>query len=124
MGAPHPEVAWALAYALPADECQRPNVRRGNDNATRAEKFRRQAKRYTGCVKTYQEARLIDFNRIKDAAVHGLTTAQAQALRSHLQAIASRIKELGEDIELVMMTDADNERLANQGARTSGAQYP
>jgi hypothetical protein len=122
--APHPDLAWALAYELPAHDCKVPDVRPSNNNATRVERFRRQAKRYTTCVKTYQEALLADYERIRLSAGQGVDAAQAEVLESHLGDIAARIKSLGESIELVTMSEMEAERLANQGARQSGAQYP
>jgi hypothetical protein len=120
----HPEVAWAVDYRVPEHDCVEPNIRPGNNTATRVERFRRQAKRYTSCVKSYQEGLLADFGRIQDAVRFGVTPDQAESMKANLDAIATRIKSMKETIELVTMTEMEAERLANQGARTSGAQYP
>lgn len=121
---PNPDLAWALAYELPTHDCKAPAVRPSNNNATRVERFRRQSKRYTACVKTHQEGLLADYERIRTSASQGVTEAEATVLKSHLEDIATRIKSLGESIELVTMNEMEAERLANQGARQSGAQYP
>lgn len=119
-----PELTWALAYQLPVHDCTAPDMRPTSNSATRVEKFRRQAKRYSACVKTHQEALLADHDRIRLSARHGVTPEQAQVLKQHMDEIGTRIKSLAESIELVTMSELEAERLANQGARTSGAQYP
>jgi hypothetical protein len=119
-----PELAWALAYQLPAHDCRAPDLRPTNNSATRVEKFRRQAKRYSSCVKTHQQALLADHDRIRRSARHGVSSEEAQVLKQHMDEIGTRIKSLAESVELVTMSELEAERLANQGARTSGAQYP
>ncbi len=94
--ADHPEVDWALAYKVPEAECKKPNSRRSNEVAGRADRYERKLKRYIRCVKEYQTVLISDHQRIFKAAEHGINQEQALVFVDNLKQIEGTLESLGE----------------------------
>ena len=90
----HPDVQRALDYKLPESTCAAPVVRRRNQNPGQAEAYDRKLKFYFKCVEDYQKGLYDDFKFMQTSVSHGVSMAQAAVVKSHLETIAARIKEL------------------------------
>jgi len=76
----HPEVAKALAYQLPKNECQPPKRRKSNVSSGQLRKLERALTRYENCIKDYKADILEDYGQLKESANFGLTQPQADTI--------------------------------------------
>ena len=90
----HPEVQRALEYTLPQADCTKPQMSRGNNDATAVERFQRAMKRYTGCLQAYDETLFNDLTFLHGSLAHGATKAQAEQIGTRLLAVAQAINLL------------------------------
>ena len=99
----HPDIAAALDWSLPENECVQPkmvarssNIVDGDgsreitdvDNYT-IRRYEKKQKRWQKCVNRYKKSLMEDFTKLKDSAQHGLTQDQANAILAKLALIQS-----------------------------------
>ena len=94
----HKEVAWALDWALPANNCEKPRLVSHSYNVKDSEgdravtdvdsytikRYERKEKRWQKCVDKYKKNLLKDFERLKGSAQYGLTQDQAKRILEHM----------------------------------------
>ena len=90
----HPDVQRALDYKLPQADCARPQVSRGNNDATAVERFQRSMKRYTACLQAYNETLFNDLTFLHGSVAHGATQAQADQIGARVLAVGLAINML------------------------------
>ena len=89
--AAHPDVQRALAYKLPVANCERPQMSRGSNDATAVERFQRSMKRYTQCLRAYDETLYGDLLFLHGSIAHGASQAQAEQIGLRIVAVGQAI---------------------------------
>ena len=90
----HPDVQRALDYTLPQADCPRPQMSRGSNDPTAVDRFKRAMKRYTDCLKAYDETLFNDLTFLHGSVAHGATQAQAEQIGARLLAVGLAINML------------------------------
>ncbi len=93
-GTTHPDVQRALEYKLPQADCPRPQMSRGSNDPTAVDRFKRSMKRYTDCLKAYDETLFTDLKFLHGSVAHGATQAQAEQIGARVLAVGQAISML------------------------------
>ncbi len=92
--APHKEVVKALAWELPANECEKPKLLAQSSNVKDEQgsreitdvdsytigRYERREKRWKKCVDKYKKGLMKDFEKLQNSAQYGLTQDQANEI--------------------------------------------
>tara|TARA_Y100001934_G_C12311553_1_gene755193 strand:+ start:1104 stop:1550 length:447 start_codon:yes stop_codon:yes gene_type:complete len=90
----HEEVAAALEWRLPANECSKPNnfehpsnLVDGEVGSYPVERHKLKVRRWQECLETYRERLMRDFELLKGSVRHGLTHQQANQILTKMALI-------------------------------------
>ena len=124
VGTVHPDVQRALAYTLPQADCPRPQMSRGSNDPTAVDRFKRSMKRYTDCLKAYDETLFTDLKFLHGSVAHGATQAQATQIGARVLAVGQAINMLKSGG--IALSDAQQQEMAAMlpAARTAAPASP
>ncbi|MCB1691698.1 MAG: hypothetical protein KDI19_02975 [Pseudomonadales bacterium] len=102
----HPKVQEALAWELPDNPCEPPDlkgaerdvleadgaVRRFDVDTNKLTHYKLKTKRWRRCVMDYKQGLIDEFGKLKDSAQYGLTQEQANTILSKMATIQAVVE--------------------------------